>query len=56
MSYFLIPPNQGHAVQMGGLGVVFKVSGSHTGEGFSIVEHPMAPGTLGAPPLPCFRC
>ncbi len=50
MSHFLlIPPGQGHAVQMGGLGVVFKLPGSHTGGAFSIVEHPMVPGTLGAP-------
>jgi hypothetical protein len=46
MFHFLIPPNYGRAVQMGGLGVVFKVSGSQTGGSFSIVEHPIAPGTI----------
>ena len=34
-----------HRVQLGGLGVRFMTSG----EGFSLVEHPMAPRTLGAP-------
>jgi quercetin dioxygenase-like cupin family protein len=50
MSTLFIPPGHGHSVQMGGLGVVFKLSGSHTGGAFSLVEHPMAPRTLGAPP------
>ncbi len=49
MSALFIPPDHGHSVDMGGLGVIFKLSGSHTGEAFAIVEHPMAPGTLGAP-------
>jgi len=49
MSTLVIPPGHSHSVQMGGLGVVFKLSGSDTGGAFSIVEHPMAPGTLGAP-------
>ena len=35
----------GETVQLGGLGVRFMTSG----EGFSLVEHPMAPRTLGAP-------
>ena len=35
---------------MGGFGVVFKVSGEQTGGAFAIVEHPLAPGALAAPP------
>lgn len=50
MSSLFIPPDHGHSVHMGGLGVVFKLCGSHTGGAFSIVEHSMAPSTLGAPP------
>jgi mannose-6-phosphate isomerase-like protein (cupin superfamily) len=49
MADFYIPPDHGHSIQMGGLGVVCKLSGSQTGGAFSIVEHPMALGTLGAP-------
>jgi len=32
------------------LGVVHKISGLDTGGSFSVVEHPMEPGTLGALP------
>ena len=35
----------GETVQLGGLGVRFMISG----EGFSLVEHPIAPRTLAAP-------
>jgi mannose-6-phosphate isomerase-like protein (cupin superfamily) len=41
----LIRPNDGEAVDFGGLGVRFMA----TGEGFSLVEHPIAPRTLAAP-------
>jgi mannose-6-phosphate isomerase-like protein (cupin superfamily) len=41
----LIRPNDGEAVEFGGLGVRFMA----TGEGFSLVEHPIAPRTLAAP-------
>jgi quercetin dioxygenase-like cupin family protein len=34
------------AVSLGGLGVVFKLDGDDTNGAFSIVEHPIAPGTL----------
>ena len=33
----------------GGLGVIWKIDGSITGERFSIVHHPMAPHALAAP-------
>ncbi len=46
----LIPSHSGEAVAMGGLGVVYKLSGEETGGAFAIVEHPIQPGTLGAPP------
>jgi mannose-6-phosphate isomerase-like protein (cupin superfamily) len=41
----LIRPNDGEAVDFGGLGVRFMA----TGEGFSLVEHPIAARTLAAP-------
>ncbi len=42
---FVISPSDGDRVELGGLGVRFMV----TGEGFSLVEHPIAPCTLAAP-------
>ena len=41
----VIGPGDGESVQFGGLGVRFMA----TGEGFSLVEHPIAPRTLAAP-------
>jgi quercetin dioxygenase-like cupin family protein len=41
----VIGPQDGEAVELGGLGVRFMTSG----EGFSLVEHPIAPRTLAAP-------
>jgi mannose-6-phosphate isomerase-like protein (cupin superfamily) len=41
----IIGPADGESVDFGGLGVRFMV----TGEGFSLVEHPIAPRTLAAP-------
>ena len=41
-----VGPNDGDSVALGGLGVVFKLEGFDTGDSFSIVEHPIAPGTL----------
>jgi mannose-6-phosphate isomerase-like protein (cupin superfamily) len=46
----VITPEEDHSVSLGALGVVYKISGSDTGGSFSVVEHPMEPGTLGAPP------
>jgi mannose-6-phosphate isomerase-like protein (cupin superfamily) len=41
----LLGPREGEAVEFGGLGVRFMA----TGEGFALVEHPIAPRTLAAP-------
>jgi mannose-6-phosphate isomerase-like protein (cupin superfamily) len=50
MSALSIPPGHGKAVSIGGLGVVFKLFGSDTAGRFAVVEHPITPGTLAAPP------
>ncbi len=51
MSALVLLPGEGKSVQIGGggLGVVFKLFGTDTGGRFAIVEHPLAPGTLGGP-------
>ncbi len=36
-------------VWLGGLGVVFKVTGEETGGAFAVVEHPIEPGVLVPP-------
>jgi mannose-6-phosphate isomerase-like protein (cupin superfamily) len=41
----VVTPTEGEAVELGGFGVRFMA----TGEGFSLVEHPIAPRTLAAP-------
>ena len=41
----ILGPADGESVDLGGLGVRFMA----TGEGFSLVEHPIAPRTLAAP-------
>ena len=41
----ILGPTDGESVDLGGLGVRFMA----TGEGFSLVEHPIAPRTLAAP-------
>jgi mannose-6-phosphate isomerase-like protein (cupin superfamily) len=41
----VIAPTEGETVELGGLGVRFMTAG----EGFSLVEHPIAPRTLAAP-------
>jgi quercetin dioxygenase-like cupin family protein len=41
----LITPQDGESVELGGLGVRYMTAG----EGFSLVEHPIAPRTLAAP-------
>lgn len=45
----VIAPNEGRQVQLGALGVVFKVFGEQTRGLLSIVEHPIAPGALVPP-------
>lgn len=47
---FVLAAGQGDVVLEGGFGVVGKVSGEATGGAFSVVEHPLEPGVLGAPP------
>jgi len=42
-------PNEGDAVDFGGLGVHWKFGGVDTGERFSVVHHPIAPRALAAP-------
>jgi uncharacterized cupin superfamily protein len=41
----ILGPGEGEAIEFGGLGVRFMA----TGEGFALVEHPIAPRTLAAP-------
>ncbi len=45
----LLPPGDTRTVWLGGLGVVFKISGDETGGLFSVVEHPIKSGTLVPP-------
>ncbi|HEY1598807.1 MAG TPA: cupin domain-containing protein [Pirellulales bacterium] len=44
-----ISPGDGRSVSLGGMEVVFKVSGADTGGAFAIVEHPIDPGRLVLP-------
>jgi mannose-6-phosphate isomerase-like protein (cupin superfamily) len=44
-SKFIVSPRDGKTAQLGGLGARFMTAG----EGFSLVEHPIAPRTLAAP-------
>lgn len=46
----VVEAREGEVVSLGGVGVVYKVRGSDTGGAFAIVEHPLPPGALGAPP------
>jgi len=45
----VVKPGEGSSVWLGGLGVVFKVSGADTGGAFAVVEHPIEPGRLVLP-------
>ncbi len=45
----LIAPGEGEVVLIGGFGVVRKIS-TASGGAFSVVEHPLEPGALAAPP------
>jgi mannose-6-phosphate isomerase-like protein (cupin superfamily) len=49
VSATIVGPNAGKTGHLGGIGVRFMASGAETGGGFSLVEHPMAPGALAAP-------
>jgi mannose-6-phosphate isomerase-like protein (cupin superfamily) len=44
-----IQRDEGDSVDLGGLGVVFKIDGSETGGLFAVVEHPIEPRALAAP-------
>ena len=45
----VLGPQGGKAGMLGGMGVRFMVDAAETGGGFSLVEHPMPPHSLGAP-------
>ena len=45
----LLGPDEGQVVHLLALGVRFMVDGEHTGDAFSLVEHPLPPRALGAP-------
>jgi mannose-6-phosphate isomerase-like protein (cupin superfamily) len=44
-----IPPEGRERVDIGGLGIVWKIEGAEAGERFSVVHHPLAPRALAAP-------
>jgi hypothetical protein len=46
MSKLVVIPSEGKSISLGGLGVVFKLSGEDTGGSFAVVEHPIEPGRL----------
>ena len=50
MAGIVVSPGEGKSVQLGGLGVEFKLLAEQTGGGFALVEHPISPRTLAAPP------
>ena len=43
------PADGSERVEIGGLGIVWKIEGVETGERFSVVHHPLAPRALAAP-------
>jgi len=45
----VLKPSDGVFVDFGGLGVRWKMNGSHTSGQFSVVHHPLAPSALAAP-------
>ncbi len=45
----VLRPGEGESVGWFGLGVRFMIDGAATGGRFSLVEHPLAPRSLGAP-------
>ena len=50
----MVKPGEGRSVWLGGMGVVFKVSGADTGGVFAVVEHPSV-GYGRFPPLQDLR-
>jgi hypothetical protein len=49
-SSFMVAPRDGEFVLCGGIGAIRKISSVATGGTFSVVEHPLEPGALAAPP------
>ena len=49
MSRHVLGPRDGRFVDLAGVGVRFMVEAAQTGGSFSLVEHPIAPRTLGSP-------
>src|SRR4051812_7172722 len=45
----VVGPKDGKAGFLGSIGVRFMIDGAETGDGFSLVEHPMGPRALAAP-------
>jgi mannose-6-phosphate isomerase-like protein (cupin superfamily) len=45
----VLGPHDGKAGRLGSIGVRFMIDGEDSGGGFSLVEHPMPSGKLGAP-------
>jgi quercetin dioxygenase-like cupin family protein len=45
----VLGPQEGHLLDLAGVGVRFMLDEGRTGGGFSLVEHPLAPRTLGSP-------
>ncbi len=50
MPGIVVSAGEGKSVRLGGLGVIFKLLATETGGSVAVVEHPLAPGTLAAPP------
>ena len=46
----VISPREGETVLTGAFGFISKLRGEENGGAFAIGEHPLEPGTLGAPP------
>jgi mannose-6-phosphate isomerase-like protein (cupin superfamily) len=49
ISKVVVKPGEGRSVWLGGMGVVFKISGADTAGAFAVVEHPIEPGRLVLP-------
>ncbi|HEV3376348.1 MAG TPA: cupin domain-containing protein [Thermoleophilaceae bacterium] len=49
MPNHVLGPQDGPLIDLAGVGVRFMLSEDQTGGGFSLVEHPLAPRTLGSP-------
>lgn len=49
MSAIVVMPTDGKRIDLGGLGIVFKLWSEQAGGEVGIVEHPLLPGTLAAP-------